>query len=256
MKILYIIAVLFCFLTAEAAFAETKTVPFAVGEKFTFDITWMGISAATATLEVFQKTKYKDNEVYHIVSTARSSKFISTFYPVEDKVETFIDAKGVFSYLMKVRQREGRYKSDKEIEFDQVSHKAYYRKVNSKEEVFDIPPKVQDALSCYYYFRTMDNIEVGKSVFIETFESKKTWELEVQALGREKIKTPAGEFNTILIKPLLKFKGIFINKGDVYLWVTDDYRRIPVQMKSKVIIGYFTATLISIEGAALIEGGL
>lgn len=252
----FVFFILCCLFTGENSFAETKPFPFAVGEKFTFDITWMGISAATATLEVFQKTKYKDNEVYHIVSTARSSNFISTFYPVEDKVETFIDAKGVFSYLMKVRQREGRYKSDKEIEFDQMNHKAYYRKAGSKEEVFDIPPKIQDALSCFYYFRTLDNIEVGKSVFIETFESKKTWQLEVQALGREKIKTPAGEFNTILIKPLLKFKGIFINKGDVYLWVTDDYRKIPVQMKSKVIIGYFTATLIDIEDATLIEGGL
>jgi hypothetical protein len=256
MKILYVITILFYFLTAEASFAETKPVPFTVGEKFTFDITWMGISAATATLEVFQKTKYNGNEVYHIVSTARSSKFISTFYPVEDKVETFIDTKGVFSYLMKVRQREGRYKSDKEIEFDQANHKAYYRKVGSQEEVFDVPPKVQDALSCYYYFRTLDNIEVGKSVFIETFESKKTWQLEVLVLGKEKIRTPVGEFDTIKLKPLLKFKGVFINKGDVYLWVTDDYRRIPVQMKSKVIIGYFTATLINIEGATLIQGGL
>lgn len=256
MRILYVIFIQFCFFTANASFAETKPLPFAVGEKLTFDITWMGISAATATLEVFEKTKYKGNEVYHIVSTARSSKFISTFYPVDDRVETFIDAKEIFSYLLKVRQREGRYKSDKETEFDHVNHKAYYRKVNSKEEVFNIPPKVQDALSCYYYFRTLDNIDVGKSVFIDTFENKKTWQLEVQVLGREKIKTPAGEFNTILVKPLLKFKGVFINKGDVYLWVTDDYRRIPVQMKSKVIIGYFTATLISIEGTALMEGGL
>lgn len=240
----------------ENTFAGTKPFPFAVGEKFTFDITWMGISAGTATLEVFQKTKYKENDVYHIVSTARSSKFISTFYPVDDKLETFVDAREVYPYLLKVRQREGRHKSDKEFEFDQKNHKAYYRKKGSNEELFDIPPKVQDALSCYYYFRILDNIEVGKSVFIDTFESKKTWQLEVQILGKEKIKTPVGEFNTILVKPLLKFKGVFIHKGDVYLWVTDDYRKMPVQIKSKVIIGHFTATLIGMEGATLIQGGL
>ncbi len=252
----FVFFILCCFFTGENSFADTKPFPFTVGEKFTFDITWMGISAATATLEVFQKTKYKGNEVYHIVSTARSSKFISTFYSVEDMVETFVDAKEIFSYLLKVKQREGRYKSDKEIEFDQIKNKAYYRKMGSREEVFDVPPKVQDALSCYYYFRTLDNIKVGKSVFIETFENKKTWQLEVQVLGKEKIKTPAGEFDTIKLKPLLKFQGVFINKGDIYLWVTDDYRKIPVQMKSKVIIGYFTATLIGIDGATIIQGGL
>ncbi|MEK6656821.1 MAG: DUF3108 domain-containing protein [Nitrospirota bacterium] len=241
---------------AENSFAEAKPFPFTVGEKFTFDITWMGFFAGTATLEVNQKVKYKDKDVYHIVSTAKSSRFVSTFYPVDDKSETFIDAKEVFSYLHKVRVREGGYKNDKETEFDQINHKAYYRRDSSKEEVFDIPPKVQDALSCFYYFRTLDNIEIGKPIFIDTFESEKTWQLEVLILGKEKIKTPVGEFNTIKLKPLLKFKGVFIHKGDVYIWVTDDYRRLPVQIKSKVIIGYFTATLISMEGATLIQGGL
>ncbi|MBI5181844.1 MAG: DUF3108 domain-containing protein [Nitrospirae bacterium] len=256
MKRFFSILFLIYLFTIDGGPAEAKPFPFAVGEKFTFDITWMGISAGTATLEVFQKARHKENDVYHIISTAKSSDFISMFYPVDDKLETFVDAKEVYPYLLKVRQREGRHKSDKEIEFDQVNHKAYFRKLGSKEEVFDIPPKIQDALSCYYYFRTLDNIKIGKSIFIDTFESKKTWQLEVQALGKERIKTPVGEFDTIKLKPLLKFKGLFVHKGDVFLWVTDDYRKMPVQIKSKVVIGHFTATLIEVENAALIQGGL
>lgn len=241
---------------AENSFVEAKPFPFTVGEKLTFDISWMGFHAGIATIEVYQRTKYKDKDVYHIVSTAKSGSFVSAFYPVDDRAESFIDANKLFSYFHKVRVREGELKNDKETEFDQANHKAYYRKTGEKEEVFDVPPKVQDALSCFYYFRTLDSIEIGKPIFIDTFESEKTWQLEVQVLRKERIKTPVGEFDTILIKPLLKFKGIFVHKGDVYLWVTDDYRRMPVQIKSKVIIGYFTATLISIEGAAIIQGGL
>lgn len=256
MIIRFLLFVLCYIFIAESSFAETKQFPFTVGEKLTFDITWMGFHAGIATLEVYQKAKYKDKDVYHIVSTAKSGKFVSTFYPVDDKAETFVDANEVFSYLHKIRVREGGFKNDKETEFDHINHKAYYRRVGSKEEIFDIPPKVQDALSCFYYFRTLDKIEIGKSVFIDTFESEKTWQLEVLILGREKIKTPVGEFNTIKLKPLLKFKGIFIHKGDVYIWITDDYKRMPVQIKSKVIIGHFTATLIGVEGATLIQGGL
>ncbi|NIP40434.1 DUF3108 domain-containing protein, partial [Candidatus Saccharibacteria bacterium] len=39
---------------------------------------------------------------------------------------------------------------------------------------------------------------------------------------KEKITIPAGTFDTIKVKPLLKSEGIFMRKGDVYIWLTDD----------------------------------
>jgi hypothetical protein len=46
-----------------------------------------------------------------------------------------------------------------------------------------------------------------------------------------------------VIQPLLKSEGIFARTGDIVIWLTDDDRRIPVQMKSKVVVGSITATL-------------
>ena len=53
----------------------------------------------------------------------------------------------------------------------------------------------------------------------------------------------AGEFDTVVIKPLMKSEGIFNKKGDVYIWLTDDKKRVPVKLESKVAIGSITATL-------------
>jgi hypothetical protein len=64
-------------------------------------------------------------------------------------------------------------------------------------------------------------------------------------LRKEKIKTKLGEFDTVVIKPLMKSEGIFDRKGDMYIWLTDDLRRIPVKMQSKVAVGSITATLVS-----------
>jgi hypothetical protein len=61
--------------------------------------------------------------------------------------------------------------------------------------------------------------------------------MEVRVLGRETIKTPAGKFNCVVIEPLLKAGGIFKNNGRLVIWLTDDERRMPVLMKSKVAIG-------------------
>jgi len=65
----------------------------------------------------------------------------------------------------------------------------------------------------------------------------------VKVLRREEIVTPVGRFKTIVVHPLLKSEGIFARTGDMFIWLTDDERRIPVQMKSKVIVGSITATL-------------
>ena len=220
---------------------------FHVGEKLVFSLTWMGIPAGTATLEVKERRVLVDREVYYVLSTAKSNSFISMFYPVEDQVETLIDAEGIYSHGIKVRQREGNYRSDKEIIFDHKNQKAIMVKNGGEPEVFDIPSKIQDSLSCLYYFRTM-NPTVGESVFIDTHESKKNWQLEVKVLGKEKLVTPLGVFNTIKVKALVRFEGVFVDKGDAYIWFTDDDKKIPIQVKSKVKIGSVYATLIEKDG--------
>ena len=63
-------------------------------------------------------------------------------------------------------------------------------------------------------------------------------------IRKERIVTAAGEFDTVVVNPLLKFEGIFQRKGEVYLWLTDDSRKMPVRMKSKIAIGSIFAELV------------
>jgi hypothetical protein len=64
------------------------------------------------------------------------------------------------------------------------------------------------------------------------------------------VKTPAGKFQCVVVEPLLRAGGIFKNKGRLVIWLTDDERRIPVQMKSKVMIGSIKVVLQEIREAA------
>lgn len=222
--------------------AVESTKPFKVGERLVFELTWFGIKAGWATLEVKEGLNYNGREVIRIVSTARSNKFISVFYPVDDRTETLIDSLENYSLRFLLRMREGSYRSDREILFDQEKYKAIFIK-DGRTETYDVSPKVQDALSSFYYLRTLD-LKVGSQVYIKVFDNGKDYEAEVQVLKRERIETPLGSFNTICVKPMLKTEGIFQRKGDVYIWLTDDYRKIPVMLKSSVKIGAITATII------------
>lgn len=232
---LLIIAMLLVMATA----ASALTIP----EKLVYDLTWTGISAGTATQEIIDG---KDS--VRIVSTARSADWISVFFPVEDRVESVLTRVpppqlGLpLNFRMKIR--EGRHRRNKEIVFDHARGKArYIDHLGGEKAELEIGSKTYDPYSCFYYVRTLP-LEVGKPVFVSILDNKRLWNIEVQVLKKERIETMLGEVDTILIKPLIKSEGIFQKKGAIYIWLTDDERRIPVKMKTKVAIGSITATLV------------
>lgn len=220
---------------------DTET--FRIGERLVFELTWFGINAGWATLEVKERLNYNGRDVIRVVSTARSNKFVSVFYPVDDRTETFIDQVERYPHRFLIRLREGRYRSDRETIFDQEKYKAFFIK-DGRTETFDVSPRVQDAFSSFYYLRTME-LKVGTPVYIKIFDNRKNYEAKVEVLRKERVDTPIGSFNTICVKPMPQTEGIFQRKGDVYIWLTDDDRKMPVMMKSSVKVGPITATIIS-----------
>ncbi len=216
---------------------------FAIPEKLVYDLTWTGIKAGTAMQEI-----HKVGDEIHIVSTARSADWISSFFPVEDRIESILtgaNPPGIGlprSYRMKIR--EGRHRRDREVQFDQAGKTSHYRNHLSGEKVdIALPGNTFDTLSSFYYVRTL-KLEVGKPVFLTILDGKKVWRVEVKVLRKEKLKTRLGTFDTIVIKPLLKSEGIMDRRGDMYIWLTDDHRLLPVKMKTKVKVGSITATLV------------
>jgi len=69
----------------------------------------------------------------------------------------------------------------------------------------------------------------------------------VKVIKKEKIKVGDKKYRTILVEPMMREEGIFSAKGSILVWLTDDKRRIPVRMSSKVLIGSVTVDLIEIR---------
>ena len=239
-----LLCILALFIFSVDAAGESSASPSVLwkGERLVFKISWMGIPAGTAVVEAKDAPYVQGKKMYGISAVTKSNQFIDAFYPVRDGIYSFLFADTLASHKFLVHQEEGTYRSDKEIIFDYAKRKATFTK-NGDVSVYDIPAFVTDSLSAYYYFRTKE-VTVGKSVTVDVFDDKQLWQVEIQILGKERIQTPAGTFNTILIKPILKFEGIFQRKGDVYFWITDDSRKMPVRMRSKIVIGSVYADLI------------
>ena len=169
---------------------------------------------------------------------------------MNDRVESYFDLQQLVPRLYRMRLKEGSYRSYREVTFDQEQHQATHSKNSQPPQTVPTVAAVQDALSALYVVRTLP-LQVGESVSVPIFDRGETWHTEVQVLARERLKLPFGTIDTLKVKPLLRTAGIFRREGELFVWLTDDKRRIPVQMQSRITIGAITARLITSKDAVL-----
>ena len=211
-----------------------------VGEKLTFSIDYGFYRAGTATMAVVGTEEVNGGLCYHIKTEAKSNKFISTFYKVRDSVSSYIDVEGIFSRRFEKILREGKYKSDRFVDF--YHDRLIALNTTEKYAIKEIPLYTQDILSSLYLLRTFD-LEVGKDEIIDVYADGKVYPLKIIVHTIEKVKVPAGKFECFKVEPVLKSEGIFRQKGRLILWLTNDEFKLPVKMASKVIIGYIGSNL-------------
>jgi hypothetical protein len=122
--------------------------------------------------------------------------------------------------------------------FDQRNHLAI-----TEDDTIPTYAFVQDALSSLYYIRTQ-KFEIGKPILIDNHTDRKNYPLQVNVLKKEKIEVSAGKFDCFVIEPVMRAEGIFRAKGRIWIWISDDQYKIPVQMKTEVFfLGSISAQL-------------
>ncbi len=240
--------------TSSGAAPPLRVVPhpaFGAGESLTFLIRYGPIVAGNARLSIPKIVQLNGRPCYHIVSEAWSNKFFSRFFKVEDRVESYTDVDGIFSWWFSKHLREGGFKADHEVTFDQINHLAITKK-GDESDTLAVPPFVQDVLSAMYFIRTM-TLAPGDTVFIDNHSDGKLFPLKIVVHGREKVNIKAGKFTCLVVEPFLKTPALFQQKGRVVVHMTDDARKIPVMMTSQIYVkafklGAVVAELEKIEG--------
>jgi hypothetical protein len=247
MKRLAALALFFVLLAAPPAWAEY---PFASGEKLSYDLFWTFIRAGTATLETLPGAEAEGQKALHFRALAKSTPFIDKFYRVRDEIQSWVDPKVTHALLYQKDQSEGDYVRNYVIRFNARHNMAYrYSKGTLKNAVI-IHPGTFDPLSMLFLFRTQP-LSVGFEFAAPVTDGDKAVIGKARVVRRETITTPAGEFDTFLVEPEVKeIGGVFRKSPDAKLqvWITTDERRIPVRVKSKVVVGSFTMDLTGYEG--------
>jgi hypothetical protein len=101
---------------------------------------------------------------------------------------------------------------------------------------------VQDVVGGLFFIRTL-NLEPGQSAQIPVTDGKKSVMVKVEAQAREDVKTPAGTFKTMRYEVYLFNNVLYKRSAHVNLWISDDRRRLPVQIRVRMTFTIGTINL-------------
>ncbi|MBI2166822.1 MAG: DUF3108 domain-containing protein [Candidatus Omnitrophica bacterium] len=239
----------FCLLLAapNASAEETPPQKLFVGEKLVYSVRLLGIEVGRGEAEVKEIVRVRDRDAYHVEIQVRSARIIDWIYKVRDTHHSYIDVERLHSLRYEKILREGRYRADEVMEYDQVNHTAaYYSRKNGSRKEMRIPPDVQDQLSCGFWFR-LQEIQPGTEISIPVNADEKNWSLRVKVLRETKVQLKGfPEFEAVEVEPEIQFQGIFVKRGKIRGWLSLDSRRIPLKMTVKVpVLGSVTARLVN-----------
>ncbi len=228
-----------------------------IGERLDYVIRWGGIPAGRASLEVDASGK----ERVVLRARAHSLKWIDWVYPVREVVESTVTAPAVLSDRLFKTTLEGRHRTRvEEVVFDRAAGTATYTRDGVARDPLAVPPGVRDALASFYAFRTLaldgapGSSSEGNRVELQITDGKKAITGTVELLRRDRVRTPAGTFSTVRIEPRIEGIGGVFRKSPgarIFIWLTDDERRRPVKIRTRVALGRVTAELTGwVDGGA------
>ncbi|MGA2297149.1 MAG: DUF3108 domain-containing protein [FCB group bacterium] len=229
------------------SFRYQKNDAFGFGEKLEYKVGYKFITAGTGYFYILPNPVYRGDgrKCYDIRFQVSSLESLKWIYKVEDSYRTILDVGGIFPWEFEQHVREGKYKRDFTAKFDQQNNMAY---ANNKS--YKVPAYVHDIVSAFFYVRTLDlrNMKKGQIIYLQNFFDDTTHSLGVKMMGKETIEVEAGTFRCVVIQPLVMEGGLFKSEGNIFIWVTDDDRKIPVKVATKIIIGYVGSELVHYSG--------
>ncbi|MCL4795199.1 MAG: DUF3108 domain-containing protein [Bryobacteraceae bacterium] len=177
----------------------------------------------------------------------RTLGLVGKLYKVDDTYRATFDP-GWCALTLNLDAQEGKRHRVTQVSFDRDRRKvSYVERDVLKDEVvnqneMETPSCVHEVTGGLQRLREL-RPEPGATIQLPLSDGKKLISARVDALAREKLKLPLGEFQTIKYEAHL-FNGVFYRrKGRLFVWLTDDERRVPVQIRVQLPFYIGTVTL-------------
>jgi hypothetical protein len=218
------------------------SVPFGVGERLEYDVRFGRLHVGSGSMEVADVQDIRGRPTWHTIFQVHGGTF---FYRVNDQYESWIDRHTGNSLRFKQDLNEGR--RDVERSFEIFPERAVFIESGEDSTQASVKNPLDDG-SFLYFLRTIP-LAVGETYTFERYFRPDRNPVTIKVLRKERIEVPAGEFDAIVVQPIISTKGIFSENGHAEVWLSDDENRIMLQMKSGLSFGSLNLYLKSYRPA-------
>jgi len=230
----------------EFKFRYIQNEAFGFGERLDYKVGYKFITAGTGYFHILPNPVVQNGrDCYDIRFQVSSLKSLEWIYKVRDSYRSLVDVGGIFPWLFEQHVREGNYKRDFIAEFDQINNFAL-----AKNKKFKVPPYIHDIVSAFYFVRTLNlkSMKKDSTFYLRNFFDDTTYNLGVRIRGRQTVEVEAGKFRCLIVEPLVMEGGLFKSEGTILVWLTDDDRKLPIKVATKILIGFVSAELTKYSG--------
>jgi hypothetical protein len=227
-----------------------RSLPFAPGERLTYQISWLGVPVGSAVFEVNSAGRFRGRPVWRFRMRAKTNEYADAIYKVRDDMQSWVDARMRRSVHFRKTQREGSYHRDVKLTFNHRKGRITYQNQWRKYPPRKLFKDSYDPLALVYGFRRSKVKKTG-SMEMSATDGLKTIRASVRVHGKEQLTVGDVIYTCWKVEPELKdVGGIFKRSKNAKMvaWFTDDDHRLPVRLESEVLVGSFVATLIKVEG--------
>jgi hypothetical protein len=215
-------------------------------ETLVYNVEWRLVTAGKATVQ-WISVPQRERPGWQVNLHLESVGLVSKLFTVEDDYSANLN-QALCAQSTLMASREGSRHHETKVTFDAETRKASYLErdlakntVLGSQEV-DIPECVHDVIGGVYFLRTL-NLEPGQSVEVPVSDGKKSVMAKVEAQQREDVKVPDAAYKTIRYEIFLFDNVLYRRSAHLHVWLTDDRRKLPVQIRVRLQFTIGTITL-------------
>lgn len=230
--------------------AETNAADlwFPVGEVLEYRVYWGIIPVGRS--RIWSDWHEEDERRYIVLRmTTKSFSVVSRIYPVDDFVESIVDPDTFLTLRYRQQLNEGKHHRDELWFFDhanKIATRHDYR--TGVTNTVEIGSDTRDILTFVYYLRK-DGLQPGEENASRVVVEEKVYDLHIKSVKTQYLRMPmVGKVKTLKIEPAAKFGEIFVHKGRMWIWISDDERRVGLQMKINVPVASVRTVLTGVSG--------
>ena len=214
-----------------AAQGTPAAVPWESGETLVYDVRFGALKVGNGRMKVVGIDTIRGQPTWNVRFSISGGTF---FYRVNDVYESWMDLFTLNS--LRYVQDTDQGSRERLRSFEIFPDKAIYNEVAKNNRVMPSVSEPLDDGSFLYFIRTVPLV-VGETYDFHRYFKPDRNPVRIRVLRKERIKVPAGSFDAIVLQPIIKTSGIFSEGGHAEVWLSDDDKRIMLQMKSRLSFG-------------------